>query len=102
MKWYGVHTLEKCRQTGKSSKRRRKRRTYSKRYEQEDRPHKMGHRRKRGDVLFNYITGKVKLEIDDFIILNKRKTRGPSKKLKAKGGHKYVKKFSFQNGTSET
>lgn len=57
---------------------------------------------KRGGMkmLFNCITGRAKLAKDDFLILNTRRTRGHSKKLKVKEGNK-VTKFNFPNRTIE-
>lgn len=50
-------------------------------------PTTLKERRKRcdmTDMLFIYVTGRVKLGKGDFIILNRRRTRGHSKKLKVK------------------
>lgn len=75
----------------------------------EDRLQKLGlttleERRKRGDMimLFNCITGRVKIDKDDFLILNTRRTRGHNKKLKVKRGDKDVKKYSFPNRIIES
>lgn len=55
-------------------------------------------RRKRCHVimLFICITGRIKLDKDG-IILNTRRTRGHSKKLKVNRGDKNVKKFNFSH-----
>lgn len=44
-------------------------------------------------ILFNHVTGRVKLDKDDFEILNTRRTRGQSKKLKVKRDDKDVTKM---------
>ena len=60
-------------------------------------------RRRRGDMimLYNCTTGKVKLDKENFVSVNTRKTRGHCKKLRVPRGDKDVKKFCFPNRAIE-
>lgn len=44
----------------------------------------IGWKKERGLMLYNYVTGRVKLDKDGCMILNTRTTRGLHKKLKVK------------------
>lgn len=43
-------------------------------------------------VLFNYVTGRMKLDKDDFMILSTRRTRGRKKNTEVKIRHKDERK----------